>query len=118
MTFLRLLPLAALLLCACDKSGQKANSPDDEISSPREAWIATVKEAEKKLKIEELESEIENSTQIISDMEAFIQMERTKIEDDPEYDQSFMEEALTGQDEQRELIEQARKQIEELKSQK
>ena len=104
----RLLPLATLLLSACDKS-----------SPQTEAWINAAKEAEERIemeaKIEELEREIESSEQIISDLEAAVQMEKTKLEDDPNYDQSFLNEIFADQDLEREDIRKAREELDALK---
>ena len=108
MKLLRLLPFSALLLFACKKSEESTDSKP--VAALTEEEIAA-----KEAKIEELENEIENSTNLISDMDAFIMMERAKIEDNPNYDQSFMEEALSDQDEQREKIKTAQKALKELK---
>ena len=114
MKFLaRLLPLPALLLSSCEEP-ETTQAPRAESGSEQQAAPASPDDTGNQAEIDRLESEIENSTNLISDMEAFIMMERAKIDDDPDYDQSFMEEALADQNEQREIIKQARKQLEEL----
>ncbi len=125
MKLLRLLPFSALLLCGCDKPEEKQASGLSSDSSPealakgealaKEEATPTVEEvAAKEARIDELERDIENSTNLISDMDAFILMERAKIEDNPDYDQSFMEEALADQDEQREIIKKAQEELQNL----
>lgn len=106
--------LISLSLCACRKGTSEGPSHEDSTSTQQPAANPVIDDA-LKLQIEELEVKIENSKHLISDMEAFILMERAKIEDNPDYDQSFMLEALNDQDEQREIIDQTMKQIEKLK---
>ena len=106
--------LISLSLCACRKVASDSPSHEGAASTQQSAAKPEIEDA-LKLQIEELEAKIENSKNLISDMEAFILMERAKIEDNPDYDQSFMEEALNDQDEQREIIGEALKQIEKLK---
>ena len=114
MKFLRLLPLSALLLCACEKPEAKVNATD----APAEPQVSAAELAElaaKEAKIEELEREIESSAQIIDDLEAAVHMERTKLEDDPDYDQSFLNEILADQDREREEIKKAKEELKGLK---
>jgi len=106
--------LISLSLCACRKVTNEGPSHEESASTQHSATKPEIDDALKQ-QIEELEAKIENSKNLISDMEAFILMERAKIEDKPDYDQSFMEEALNDQDEQREIIGEALKQIEKLK---
>ncbi len=106
--------LISLSLCACRKVTNEGPSHEEAASTQQSAAKPEIDDALKQ-QIEELEAKIENSKNLISDMEAFILMERAKIEDKPDYDQSFMEEALNDQDEQREIIGEALKQIEKLK---
>ena len=117
MRFLRLLPFTALLLCACDKPLEEAKQQaytEKTVTFEYDPEPSPEELAAEEAKIEELEREIENSTNLISDMEAFILMERAKIEDNPDYDQSFMEEALTDQNEERKKVEAAQKALNEL----
>lgn len=114
----RILPLISLILLGCDQAKEKANpaaAPQPSVDSSSEALAKEEEIAATAAKIEELERRIENSTNLISDMEAFVLMERAKLEDDPDYNRSFMEEALADQEEQRELIKRAREELEALK---
>lgn len=62
----------------------------------------------------ELEREIEAGRQNIENFEAFVEMERAKLEENPEYDPSFLEEALHEQQEVREAVESGEKRLKEL----
>jgi hypothetical protein len=62
----------------------------------------------------ELRREIQARRQNVEDIEAFVQMERAKLEEDPDYDQSFMLDALEEQQELREAIESGENRVEEL----
>jgi len=64
--------------------------------------------------ITELRREIESGRQNIEDLEAFAQMERTKLENDPDYDPSFLQEALQEQEHLRETIESGESRLQEL----
>lgn len=55
--------------------------------------------------IDEIRSEIETARQNIENLEAFAEMERAKVEENPDYDQSFLLEALEEQQEIRDAIE-------------
>lgn len=102
-----LIPIVALSLCACDNRHEKADSPSQPEPSTEEQ-AATLET------IGELEREIESSKQIIDDLGAAVVMERAKLEDDPNYDQSFLEEILSDQDRERQDIEKAQKDLDAL----
>ena len=53
---------------------------------------------------EQIKQQIEQKKQSIEDIEAFVQMERAKIEKNPDYDNSFLNEALDEQQEIRDSI--------------
>ena len=79
MRFLRLLPFTALLLCACDKPLEEAKQQaytEKTVTFEYDPEPSPEELAAEEAKIEELEREIENSTNLISDMEAFILMKR------------------------------------------
>lgn len=66
--------------------------------------------------IEALQREIEQREQSIGDLEAVVVMERAKVVENPDYDQSFLNESLHEQENERVEIERARKRLEELGS--
>ena len=113
MSFLRILPLTCLLFCACDKPVED-NTPHIKVEYVRDPEPSEEEMAAMDAKIEELEREIESSEQIISDLEAAVHMERTKLEDDPNYDQSFLNEILDDQDREREDIKKAQEELDAL----
>ncbi|MGA0901262.1 MAG: hypothetical protein ACO3SO_12750 [Luteolibacter sp.] len=53
--------------------------------------------------------------QIIDDLQAAVVMEEAKLQDDPNYDQSFLQETLADQEREREDINKAQKQLKNLK---
>lgn len=63
--------------------------------------------------VAELRREIESGRQNIEDIEAFVEMERAKVEDDPDYDRSFLLEAVDEQREIREAVESNEKRLRE-----
>ncbi|MFN7462016.1 MAG: hypothetical protein ACK5RZ_12140 [Akkermansiaceae bacterium] len=65
-------------------------------------------------RITELKREIETGRQNIKDIEAFADMERAKLKENPEYDSSFLEQALQEQQQIRETIEEGEKSLKEL----
>ena len=64
--------------------------------------------------ITELRRTIESGRETIESLEAFVQMERAKVENDPGYETSFLEEALAEQQEIREAVESGEKRLQEL----
>lgn len=65
-------------------------------------------------RIKALQREIEEGRQNIENIEAFVEMERAKLEDDPDYEQAFMLEALEEQQAIREVVEAGEKSLREL----
>jgi vacuolar-type H+-ATPase subunit I/STV1 len=65
-------------------------------------------------RINELQDEIEAGRQKIENIEAFAEMERAKLERNPDYDPSFLEQALLKQQEAREAVESGEKRLKEL----
>jgi len=61
-----------------------------------------------------IKREIEAGRQNINDIEAFAEMERAKLKENPEYDSSFLEQALQEQQQIRESIEEGEKSLKEL----
>ena len=114
MRFPRLLfilsSLSILLLSACRKSEVRATS----ISSTSKPQPTADELAAQETKLKELEREIESSTQIIDDLEVAVVMERTKLEEDPNYDQGFLNEIFADQNREREDIKQAQAELKAL----
>ena len=65
-------------------------------------------------RIKKLQHEIEAGRQNINDIEAFVEMERAKLKENPDYDSSFLEEALVELQEIREAVEFGEKSLKEL----
>jgi hypothetical protein len=85
---------------------QKADTPGEVDSS--EAPPSTDEQ------ITELQRTLESGRESIESLEAFVQMERAKVENDPDYETSFLEEALAEQQEIREAVESGEKRLQEL----
>jgi len=64
--------------------------------------------------ITELQRAIESGREDIDNLEAFVQMERAKVENDPDYETSFLDEALAEQQEIRETVEAVEQRLQEL----
>ena len=62
-------------------------------------------------RITALQSEIQAGRQKIENIEAFVQMERAKLEDNPDYSRSFLEKALGEQQEIRETVESGERRL-------
>lgn len=61
--------------------------------------------------ISRLQNEIDRREQNIQDLEAAVAMERAKLEENPDYDPSFLHEVLQEQERDRQEIEAARRQL-------
>lgn len=83
------------------------------ISSVTVADLIEEKKAPEEQKIE-LQREIEQGRQNIHDIEAFVEMERAKLKENPDYDRSFLDEALQEQKGIRETIESNERRLQEL----
>lgn len=108
----------SLCLCSCENKDQAgatdAPAPPPLVEAPDAGPEAGPEAAPKPSPIDDLQRDIEKRQQIIEDLGAAVLMERTKLEDDPGYDQGFLNEILADQQQQREEIGRIRKQIEEL----
>lgn len=111
LTPLLSIALLSLSLGACKKVTIERPAEEETASEARPAK----QDESVQIEIEELEREVETSKQIIEDLEAAVLMERAKVQDDPDYDQSFLLETLEDQQREREDIEEAQKRIEALK---
>ena len=96
-------------LCACREDPRQADAVDSEA-----APTVTQQQEPSEDRINELQREIESGRQNIENFEAFVEMERAKLEENPEYDASFLEEALHDQQEVREAVESGEKRLKEL----
>ena len=116
-TLFHFLPLSARLLllssgfwiCACRDNPR----PADKLESEAIPEVSQQEEATDE-RITALKREIETGRQSIKDIEAFADMERAKLKDNPEYDSSFLEQAVQEQQEIREAIEEGEKSLKEL----
>lgn len=123
-----LLSSSAFWLVACGENSQQADPVDSEAKATatrQEAPPSTEQGAAGEAgltgdtqppdgQITELQREIDAGRQNIEDIDAFVQMERAKLEDDPNYDQSFLLEALNEQQEIREAVESGENRLQEL----
>jgi hypothetical protein len=100
---------SGLWICACRENPHQADAVDSEA-----APTVTQQEEPPDERINELQREIESGRQNIENIEAFVEMERAKLEENPEYDPSFLEEALQEQQEVREAVESGEKRLKEL----
>ena len=100
---------SGLCLCACRENPRQADAVDSETTP-----TMTRQEEPPDERINELRREIEAGRQNIENFEAFVEMERAKLEENPEYDPSFLEEALHEQQAVREAVESGEKRLKEL----
>jgi vacuolar-type H+-ATPase subunit I/STV1 len=108
--FARLLLLSlGFWICACRDNPPQTDKVESEA-------IPTVTQQEETTdeRITELKREIETGRQNINDIEAFAEMERAKLKENPDYDSSFLEQALQEQQQIRETIEEGEKSLKEL----
>jgi len=84
-----------------------------EIEEAKEEDLNGSSPATEKL-ISEFQNEIESERQNIEDIEAFAQMERAKLEKNPDYDSSFLLEALDEQEDIRENIKDVESRLKDL----
>jgi hypothetical protein len=122
-----LLVSAGVLFVGCRESARDADkgdsgfvdpAPQGSTSSPAPApgneEASTEIQPSTEEEIAELRREIDSGKQGIEDIEAFVQMERAKLDEDPEYDRSFMLDALDEQEQLKEAIETGEARLEEL----
>ena len=101
--------LAGLWLGACRENPRQADTVESEASP-----ILTQKDESSDERITAIQREIEAGKQNIQDIEAFVEMERAKLKENPDYDSSFLEEALHEQQEIRKSVESGEKSLKEL----
>lgn len=107
--------IVSLCLFACE---EKSSDPEQRLppepmdGSQFESDLEQLRSTEER--INKLQREVESSVQVIEDLNAAVLMERAKLEDDPDYDQTFLKETLDDQEREKLKIEQALKQIETL----
>ena len=104
-----LLLSSGLCVCACRENPRQGDAVDSEAKP-----TVTQQEEPSDDRINELQREIESGRQNIEDIEAFVEMERAKLEENPDYDTSFLEGALQEQQEVREAVESGEKRLKEL----
>ncbi|MFZ9938602.1 MAG: hypothetical protein ACO3JG_16315 [Luteolibacter sp.] len=92
---------------------QQQASPAQDADTPGEADSSKASPSPDE-QITELRRTIESGRETIESLEAFVQMERAKVENDPGYETSFLEEALAEQQEIREAVESGEKRLQEL----
>ena len=115
--FFNFLPVSARMLllssgfwiCACREKPRQANPLDSEANP-----TVTQQEESPDERITSLQREIQEGRQNIENIEAFVQMERAKLEENPDYEQSFMLEALEEQKGIREKVEDGEERLREL----
>lgn len=97
------------ICCGCRENSRQAETVDSKANP-------TVTQQEELIdeRIPALQREIEEGRQNIENIEAFVEMERAKLEENPDYDSSFLEEALHEQQEIREAVESGEKSLREL----
>lgn len=91
-------------------------SPPEADAEPAEAAAvpSPVEPSPPDEKITELRREIEAQRQSVDDLQAAVDMEHAKLDEDPEYDQSFLLDVLEEQDELREEIKEGEARLKEL----
>ena len=95
-------------LCACRENSRQVDTVDSELKPT----VTHQKESPDE-SINALQSEIEAGRQKIENIEAFVQMERAKLEENPDYSTSFLQKALGEQQEIRQTVESSEKRLRE-----
>ncbi|MFK7852223.1 MAG: hypothetical protein AB8D78_14700 [Akkermansiaceae bacterium] len=115
--------VVCLLLVAC-RDNRQEEVVADPVTAPSEVAISTEPSVDQEdqsasqekisaeQEVAELESKIQARKQTIDDLGSAVLMERAKLDENPDYDQSFLNEVLYEQDQERLEIEKARKRIE------
>lgn len=117
----RLLLLSSVFwIGACGENSRQAKSADATEAGRDASAVKEEGEAggspNSDGQIAELRREIESGRQNIQNLDAFVQMERAKVENDPDYDPSFLLDALNEQQQIREDVELGEKRLQELSS--
>jgi hypothetical protein len=114
--FSTFLPVSARILllssgfwiCACRENSRQVDTVDSELKPT----VTHQKESPDE-SITALQREIEAGRQKIENIEAFVQMERAKLEENPDYSTSFLQKALGEQQEIRQTVESSEKRVRE-----
>ena len=104
-----LLLMSCIWICACREKPPQADPVDTEVNPTVTQQVESPDE-----RITALQREIQEGRQNIENIEAFVQMERAKLEENPDYEQSFMLEALEEQKEIRDKVESGEERLGEL----
>lgn len=108
--FARLLLLSSgFWICACRENLREADTVEPDAKP-----TVTQQEEPPDERITALQREIEEGRQNIEDIEAFVEMERAKLEENPDYEQAFMLEAMEEQKGIGEKVEAGEKRLMEL----
>ena len=116
VSFVCLVILFGLSSCR-DRSSETepGASKTSEASDNSSSNIEKVEEPSPNEEINKLQDDIESQQQSIEDLDAFVQMERAKLKENPDYDQSFMMEALEDQQKLRDSIKSSEARLKKLK---
>ena len=95
---------------AATTAGQAA-ADEESAPAPPGAGEVTASPGEE---VSELRREIQSRKQTVEDLQAAVDMERAKLEEDPDYDQSFLLEVQDEQEQLRSAIETDEARLEEL----
>jgi len=95
-------------ICACRENSRQVDTVDSELKPT----VTDQKESPDE-SINALQSEIEAGRQKIENIEAFVQMERAKLKENPDYSTSFLQKALGEQQEIRQTVESSEKRLRE-----
>jgi DNA-directed RNA polymerase specialized sigma24 family protein len=105
-----LLLLSCLWISACRENSRQADAVDTEAKPT----VTEQEEGRPDESITALQREIEEGRQNIENIEAFVEMERAKLEENPDYEQAFMLEALEEQEAARKKVEADERRLREL----
>lgn len=112
--------MLSLTLCSCNEQKESiTTSGETSVSTNQESKVSSSDQdsADIEAKIAFLEKGIATRKQTIQDLEAAVLMEQAKVEDNPDYDTTFLLEIKQEQDTYRHEIEEAEKQLEALSPQ-
>lgn len=104
-----LLLLSCVWISACREKPHQADEVDIEVKPTVMQQEPVTDES-----IKALQREIDEGRQNIENIEAFVEMERAKLEDNPDYEQAFLLEALDEQQGVREKVEADERRLREL----
>ena len=104
--------LSSIGLIACRETPVRSDS--SESTATESESKAAVVSLPDEVQIKELQNEIDSGRQAIENIEAFVDMERAKLDENPDYEQSFMLEALDEQRAIREKVEANEKRLRDI----